>query len=142
MVVTSGFSLLRCAALSNLNALFWRTRHWRGGVRGHDAFSIAKIARKLQQKLPESSQGEEWERAVLTQADAQWLQVLAVLYNDLASVGRSLSCRSEGGLACASCLLWGQQSPWCCSGDGRGCLLSRVGVALVVRASQALPNTE
>lgn len=67
MVVTSGFSLLRCAALSNLSALFWRTRPWRGGVRGHDGFSIAKIARKLQQKLPESSQGEEWERAVLTQ---------------------------------------------------------------------------
>lgn len=59
MVVTSGFSLLRCAAPSNLSALFWTTRHWRDGVRGHDAFSMAKIARKLQQKLPESFQGEE-----------------------------------------------------------------------------------
>lgn len=59
MVVASGFRLLRCAALSNLSALFWRTRHWRDGVRGHAAFSIAEIARKLQQKLPESSPGEE-----------------------------------------------------------------------------------
>lgn len=31
MVVASGFHLLSCAALSNLSALFWRTRHWRDG---------------------------------------------------------------------------------------------------------------
>lgn len=56
VVVTSGFSLLRHAALSNFSVLLRRTRHSIHGVRGHAAFitlpfNVAKIARKLLQKL-------------------------------------------------------------------------------------------
>lgn len=56
VVVTSDFSVLGCAPLSNFSALHWRTRHSIPGLRGCAAFitrpfNIAKIARKLLQKL-------------------------------------------------------------------------------------------
>lgn len=70
VVVTSGFSLLRCAALSNLGALLWRSRHSTPSARGLAASitlpgDTARAARKLLQS--ELSQREECWSILLVQ---------------------------------------------------------------------------